>query len=120
MLDANELRRAVDIQHRSYLLLKWMASAVQQGFVSFETAHEYSTLPQAAEGWILRLAEAQLPPDARLDPRCRNTDDRSNESRVRRVTCVMKAPQLTRLRPRPSLHEISRAVAEHPGCEHKS
>lgn len=54
MLDANELRRAVDMQHRSYLLLKWMASAVQQGFVSFETAHEYSTLPQAAEGWILR------------------------------------------------------------------
>ncbi len=53
MLDPKELRRAVDMQRRSYLLLKWMASAVKAGFVSFKTAHMYSTLPQAAEGWIL-------------------------------------------------------------------
>ena len=53
MLNQPEMRRLVDLQHRSYLLLKWMAKAVSEGFVSFETAHDYSTLPEAAEGWIL-------------------------------------------------------------------
>jgi hypothetical protein len=53
MLNQLEMRRLVDMQHRSYLLLKWMAKAVSEGFVRFETAHDYSTLPEAAEGWIL-------------------------------------------------------------------
>lgn len=53
MLNQSEMQRLVDLQHRSYLLLKWMAKAVSEGFVNFETAHEYSTLPEAAEGWIL-------------------------------------------------------------------
>jgi hypothetical protein len=53
MLNQAEMRRLVDMQHRSYLLLRWMAKAVLEGFVSFETAHVYSTLPEAAEGWIL-------------------------------------------------------------------
>lgn len=53
MLNQNDMRRLVDMQHRSHLLLKWMAKAVTEGFVSFETAHDYSTLPEAAEEWIL-------------------------------------------------------------------
>ena len=53
MLSQPEMRRLVDLQHRSYLLLKWMAKAVSEGFVNFETAHDYSTLPEAAAGWIL-------------------------------------------------------------------
>lgn len=53
MLNQPEMRRLVDMQHRSYLLLKWMSKAVSEGFVNFETAHDYSTLPEAAEGWIL-------------------------------------------------------------------
>jgi hypothetical protein len=53
MLYQPEIRRLVDMQHRSYLLLKWMAKAVSEGFINFETAHDYSTLPEAAEGWIL-------------------------------------------------------------------
>lgn len=53
MLNQPEMRRLVDMQRRSYLLLKWMAKAVSEGFVSFETAHDYSTFPEAAEGWIL-------------------------------------------------------------------
>ena len=53
MLNQPEMRRLVDMQHRSYLLLRWMARAVSEGFVNFETAHDYSTLPEAAEGWIL-------------------------------------------------------------------
>ncbi len=39
MLDPNELRRAVDMQQRSYNLLQWIASAVKRGFVDFKTAH---------------------------------------------------------------------------------
>ncbi len=53
MLNQPEIRRLVEMQHRSYILLKWMAEAVSEGFVNFETAHHYSTLPEAAEGWIL-------------------------------------------------------------------
>jgi hypothetical protein len=53
MLNQSEMRRLVDMQQRSYRLLKWMAKAVNDGFVNFETAHDYSTLPEAAEGWIL-------------------------------------------------------------------
>ena len=53
MLDQQEIRRLVDIQHQSYLLLRWIAKAVEDGFVSFDTAHQYSTLPESAEAWIL-------------------------------------------------------------------
>jgi hypothetical protein len=54
MLNRNDIRRAVDMQRHSYRLLKWMAKAVEEGFIEFETAHEYSSLPEAAEAWILR------------------------------------------------------------------
>lgn len=64
MLNQPEMRRLVDMQHRSYLLLKWMAKAVSEGFVSFETAHDYSTLPKAAEGWIL-AHYSNIPDNAR-------------------------------------------------------
>lgn len=53
MLNQPQMQRLVDMQHRSYLLLKWVAKAVAEGFVNFDTAHDYSTLPEAAEGWIL-------------------------------------------------------------------
>jgi len=48
MLNQPEMRRLVDMQHRSYLLLKWMAKAVSEGFVNFETAHDYSAIPGEA------------------------------------------------------------------------
>jgi hypothetical protein len=53
MLTQSEIRRLVDMQHRSYLLFKWMAKAVSEGFINFETAHEYSSFPDAAEAWIV-------------------------------------------------------------------
>lgn len=53
MLNQSEMLRLVNMQHRSYRLFEWMAKAVSQGFLRFETAHDYSTLPEAAEGWIL-------------------------------------------------------------------
>jgi hypothetical protein len=64
MFDRVEIERVVDMQQRSYRLLKWVASAVKQGFIFFETAHKYSTLPEAAEGW-LKIHYLNLPPDAR-------------------------------------------------------
>lgn len=64
MINQPEMRRLVDMQHRSYLLLNWMAKAVSEGFVNFETAHDYSTLPAAAEGWILGHY-LNIPDDAR-------------------------------------------------------
>ena len=66
MLNQPEMRRLVDMQHRSYVLLKWMAKAVSEGFINIETAHDYSTLPEAAAGWIrehyLNIPEHARPP----------------------------------------------------------
>lgn len=65
MLDQNEIRRAVSMQEHSYRLLKWMAKAVEEGFIQFETAHNYTTLPEAAQAWILRHY-LNIPPEARV------------------------------------------------------
>ncbi|MGC4007003.1 MAG: hypothetical protein QM811_29310 [Pirellulales bacterium] len=58
------LNRALDLQERSYRLLRWLADAVGRGRVAFETAHEYATLPATAERRIFRHY-ANLPEDAR-------------------------------------------------------
>ncbi len=52
MLNPDTITRAVDLQQRSYQLLRWMADAVTKGFIRFETAHNYAALPEAAEAWI--------------------------------------------------------------------
>lgn len=74
MLNHSVMLRLVDMQHRSYQLLKWMAKAVSEGFVSFETAHDYSTLPEAASGWILEhywnIPEKARPPRDDLPAFC--------------------------------------------------
>jgi hypothetical protein len=49
MLDPQELAHAVDLQQRSYLLLRWLGEAVKNGRVNFDSAHAYSTLPHATE-----------------------------------------------------------------------
>lgn len=64
MLRGDDLRPLVEMQRRSYLLLRWMARAVEQGFVRFEAAHDYSTLPEAAESWI-RSHYLNIPAQAR-------------------------------------------------------
>ncbi len=53
------------MQRHSYRLLTWMAKAVEDGFIQFDTAHDYSSLPVAAEAWILRHYE-NIPTDARV------------------------------------------------------
>jgi hypothetical protein len=74
MLNQPEMRRLVDLQHRSYLLLKWMAKAVSEGIVNFDTAHNYATLPEAAEGWIrghyLNIPDNARPPREALPAFC--------------------------------------------------
>jgi hypothetical protein len=53
MFNSAELTEAVDLQQRSYRLLKWVASAIRDGFINFDTAHTHSNIPDAAESWIL-------------------------------------------------------------------
>ena len=64
MFQRDEVEVAVDLQQRSYRLLRWMAEAVRRGFVTFNTAHNYSTFPEAAEQWILGHY-LNIPHDAR-------------------------------------------------------
>jgi hypothetical protein len=54
MLNSKEVSRAVEMQRHSYHLLQWMAKAVGEGFIQFQTAHNYSSLPEAAQEWVLR------------------------------------------------------------------
>ena len=52
LLDPKQLERAVEMQTKSYALLKWVGQAVSSGLLSFNAAHEYSSLPIAAKDWI--------------------------------------------------------------------
>ena len=56
--------RAVDLQERSYKLLVWMTNAIERGFISFDAAHTYSTLPEATYVWLDRHY-LDVPPAAR-------------------------------------------------------
>ena len=73
MLDPNKLRHAVDLQQRSYRLLRWTAKAVESNFLQFDAAHEYfDAMSEAAEAWLLRHYR-NIPPDvrpAREDIKC--------------------------------------------------
>lgn len=66
MLERQRLELAVDLHERSYLLLRWMAEAIPKGFISFDKAHHYASLPAAAQAWLTRhhddLPVAARPP----------------------------------------------------------
>lgn len=64
MFADDKLSRAIDLQKRSYELLRWVASAVKKGFVSFNAAHSYSSASSAAEDWIQRHYQ-NIPENAR-------------------------------------------------------
>ncbi|MCB9689144.1 MAG: hypothetical protein H6738_11750 [Alphaproteobacteria bacterium] len=64
MFVREDLERAVDLQRRSYRLLKWTAEGIDRGFLSTRAAHAFTTLPQAASGWIDEHYD-NLPPNAR-------------------------------------------------------
>lgn len=69
MLDSNRISHAIDMHQRSYKLLQWVASAVKDGFISFKTAHDYSSLPDAAAGWIVGHHN-NIPDNARVPIDC--------------------------------------------------
>jgi hypothetical protein len=64
VIDKDELERAVSIQQRSYKLLKWVGSAMELGFISPESAHDYTGASDAAVQWINRHY-LNFPPDCR-------------------------------------------------------
>ncbi|QWP76526.1 hypothetical protein J5226_23580 [Lysobacter sp. K5869] len=64
MLQRQDIETAVELQTRSYALLRWLAQAVQRGFIGFDAAHAYARDPAAAEAWARRHHQ-ELPPDAR-------------------------------------------------------
>jgi hypothetical protein len=66
MLKEKEIKHALNLQERSYNLLLWMADAVTKGFIEFNTAHEYSSLPEATTEWIL-IHYKNIPDNARVE-----------------------------------------------------
>lgn len=64
MLDPGRLEQAIDLQRRSYALLKWMSEAIPRGFISFATAHDYADSARAALAWISEHFD-NLPPAGR-------------------------------------------------------
>lgn len=54
MFERDTIERAVDLQQRSYALLTWMTDAIDRGFIAFDTAHHYATLPEATLAWLNR------------------------------------------------------------------
>jgi hypothetical protein len=64
MFDENEIKTAVEIQRRSYRLLRWVEGAIQSGFIRLDRAHRYSNEADAAEAWFAEHF-ANIPPDCR-------------------------------------------------------
>jgi len=71
----DDLDFAVDLQKRSYNLLRWLSDAVSRGFISFQAAHEYSSLPISTAKWIESHYE-NIPPESR--PRIEDLKQFSN------------------------------------------
>ncbi|OYP30324.1 hypothetical protein [Rhodopirellula sp. MGV] len=67
LFQITELQALIDLQQRSYRLLRWVADGVDRGFLSFSTAHRHSSLPGSAQEW-LREHYQNIPENARPDP----------------------------------------------------
>jgi hypothetical protein len=64
MFDLQTMTRLVDMQNRSYELLKWLVWAASRGIVSLESARAFASLPKAAESWLSQHL-ANVPEHAR-------------------------------------------------------
>jgi hypothetical protein len=66
VIDRARLEQAVDLQRRSYALLKWLGNAIPRGFISFHTAHAYANSTESARAWVSEhfdnLPNAARPP----------------------------------------------------------
>lgn len=52
LLKPEAVERAIDLQRRSYDLLRWVADRVDHGAITFKLAHNFASLPEAAHGWL--------------------------------------------------------------------
>ena len=52
MLDRGEIEEAVEIQNRAYGLIRWVGDAIERGFITFTSAHEYASDAEAAAAWV--------------------------------------------------------------------
>ena len=52
MLDRDDIVQAVELQRRSYNLLRWLSTAIEKGVIGFSRAHEYMDEAAVAEHWI--------------------------------------------------------------------
>ncbi len=64
MFEEIEITSAVEIQRRSYRLLRWVGDAIERGFIRLERAHKYSDEADAAAEWLSEHY-ANLPADCR-------------------------------------------------------
>lgn len=64
MFDRQKLEEALDLQERSYRLLKWVNSSLAGDVLRFDVVHDAMSAAEATEEWIRRHL-ANFPPDAR-------------------------------------------------------
>jgi hypothetical protein len=64
MFDRAQLEEAVEIGNRAYRLIRWVGDAIERGFITFTSAHEYASDAEAAAAWIAEHYH-NIPPDSR-------------------------------------------------------
>jgi len=64
MHSRQDIELAVDLQQRSYRLLRWLSGALGRGFISVHHASDVVELPDIALDWIRRNI-CNFPPDSR-------------------------------------------------------
>ena len=64
MFDKAQLEQAIDMQQRSYRLLRWLADVVRRGLIRFDAAHTFASLSQGASSWLAEHLQ-NIPPEAR-------------------------------------------------------
>jgi predicted RNA-binding Zn ribbon-like protein len=67
MFDAPSLDKVVQLQQRSFRLIRWLNQAMRKNIVSFNEIHEAMSAAQASETW-LRRSFNNLPPETRPEP----------------------------------------------------
>jgi hypothetical protein len=67
MFDDTRLREALQLQRKSYQLLRWANKAVREGRLKVAELHGNMSTSQAAHSWIERN-RSSLPPEARPEP----------------------------------------------------
>ena len=67
MLERNSLARAIEIQQKSYHLLRWVADAIDAGRLPAQFATQHAEGPEAAVEWVRRHHDV-FPRDVQVDP----------------------------------------------------